>query len=300
MWIDRHSTQLPVKLKEPIFVMNPDLYTSFADRLERVDQCNLCGGTRLSLAAIQPKPPYAIQQCKDCSLLFTSPRVREDMIGELYAGIVSDQKRMERQADSNIRRAQRHYRRLKRCVSGGRLLELGAGDGAFLHVAQRDGWEVAGFDYSKLFIDFARTKYGLELQFGDFIDAKLQPESYNAIAAFQTIEHIYDPRAFFKHCHTLLKPKGVLMLSTPNVLSYPGRKLGIDHWKIPQHVFFFTPRTMLQALRNAGLTPVPGNLNFCSKLEKIMKWDPWSVGGLRSFVRDRVQPRGLFVVARKE
>ena len=280
--------------------MDRKLYLSFADRLEELKRCPLCDGERLALARLQPEAPYGIRQCDDCGILFTSPRVRPDAVGELYAGIVSDPAKLEKRLASNMRRAERHYRRLKRFVRPpGKLLEIGAGDGSFMSCAKRDGWDVTGFEYSQKFIDIARATYGVELGYGDFMSATLAPGSFNAIAAFQTIEHMYDPRAFLRHCHELLAPGGVLMMSTPNVLSYPARNRGIETWKVPQHVFFFTPRTIVFALRDAGFTPFGGQLRMCAALEESLNWKPWNVGSVANVSRDLAQPHGLFAVGRK-
>ena len=181
--------------------MQRQLYLSFAGRLEDVSACPLCEGAQLAPAHLQPEAPYGLRRCEACGMLFTSPRVRPEALGELYAGIVSDRSKIEQRLKSNQRRAQRHYRRLLRYAQPpGRLLEVGAGDGSFLSAAKKGGWDVTGFEYSRNFIDLARSAYDIEMRYGDVMDADLPAGHFNAIAAFQTIEHIYDPRAFLKRC----------------------------------------------------------------------------------------------------
>lgn len=85
-----------------------------------------------------------------------------------------------------------------------RILEIGCGDGWVKAFLLANGWT----DYT-----------GLDLQppadvVGDIRDWRalgLQPASFDAIVAFEVVEHV----PCFEECHALLKPKGVLLVTTP-------------------------------------------------------------------------------------
>ena len=70
-------------------------------------------------------------------------------------------------------------------------------------------------------------------------------DSFDMVASFETIEHIPDYDAFLSEIHRVLKPGGVLVLSTPNGLVTNPDK-GIP--KNPFHVYEFPPDELKRAL----------------------------------------------------
>jgi hypothetical protein len=68
------------------------------------------------------------------------------------------------------------------------------------------------------------------------------------------LEHLYDPIGALLHWRELIKPRGQLVLSVPNIQSldfYLFRK----YWyalQLPTHLFHFTPKTLTQLLQVSG------------------------------------------------
>lgn len=90
------------------------------------------------------------------------------------------------------------------------------------------------------------------------------------------------------------------MLSTPNVLAYGRKRRDVSTWQIPQHLFFFSPRTVVHAVESAGFTVVRRALRIFAALEKRWGWQPWPAGRpLARATRDLFTPFGLYLVARK-
>src|SRR5262249_25582753 len=70
------------------------------------------------------------------------------------------------------------------------------------------------------------------------------------------IEHVLDPIPVLQHARRLLKPNGLLYLTTGNARPFRDRIL---EWRyvIPEiHVSYFEPRTLEAALKCAGFRPV--------------------------------------------
>ena len=266
--------------------------------LETLTACPLCGSPAITNGPDQPKPPFGLMYCQTCAGIFLSPRPRiEDMhnyYDEFYKGEREKSKRQEL-------RAKKHFRRLARTMpTAGDLLEVGAGDGYFLNAAKEAGWRVHGLELSQPRIEQAKRWFDIDLLPQDLLKADLKPASFDAIAMFQLIEHVHDPRAILKRVHELLKPGGVLVLSTPNVLAYGKKKRDVDHWLIPRHLFFFTPGSLVTNAESLGFEVLRSSLRLQSKLELKFGWKPWtSSRTLSGALRNLCTPFALRLVARK-
>jgi 2-polyprenyl-3-methyl-5-hydroxy-6-metoxy-1,4-benzoquinol methylase len=102
----------------------------------------------------------------------------------------------------------------------GRILEAGAGSGAFAHRLKQLGFEVEACDATpELFqapdIPFRRADISRSLPYGD--------ASFDAITCLETIEHLEDQFTFARECARVLAPGGRLLITTPNILGLAAR-----------------------------------------------------------------------------
>jgi 2-polyprenyl-3-methyl-5-hydroxy-6-metoxy-1,4-benzoquinol methylase len=182
----------------------------------------------------------------------------------------------------------------------GRVLDVGAGDGYFLNAAQAAGWQVEGVELSAPRVARAREWFGLTLHSCDLASAPFAAGSFSAVTMLQLLEHLHDPAAVLRRGHELLQPGGLLLLSTPNVLAYARKQRGVDSWRIPRHLFFFSPRTLLQTVEAAGFRVLGHSLPLFSALEERLGWQPWpATAPLARATRDLWTPFGLHLLARK-
>ena len=109
---------------------------------------------------------------------------------------------------------------------GDRILDLGCGSGALCLRLFDRGFEVTGCDGMpeafKLSGSIPFYSTDLNGTFADFF-----PEKFDAIVATEIIEHIENPRNFVRQCRSLLKPKGKLFLTTPNIDSLMSKAIFI-------------------------------------------------------------------------
>lgn len=108
-------------------------------------------------------------------------------------------------------------------VEGDVILDVGCGAGEFAyHIAPRVS-RVVAIDTLETSIEIAKDFFSLpNIDFiaGDLFQMKFPSSSFDCVLFLETIEHVENPMAFLKEFHRLLKPKGFLIISTPNALNY--------------------------------------------------------------------------------
>ena len=99
---------------------------------------------------------------------------------------------------------------------GMRICEIGCGQGSFLESASRAGCVCTGLDINEKAAAKALER-GLDVQTSSLRDHAARNQSaYDAVLAFEVLEHIYDVRSFFHSALSMLRPGGKLVLSMPN------------------------------------------------------------------------------------
>lgn len=140
---------------------------------------------------------------------------------------------------------------------GGRLLDLGCGNGAFLRRARSAGWQAVGVDFDSKAVAAAQ-KLGLDVRLGGVDSLDPGSEQFHVITMSHVVEHVHDPVAVLRSCAALLKPDGLLWLETPNICSVGHDEFG-RHWRglePPRHLVIFSPRAMRHALTAAGFSDI--------------------------------------------
>lgn len=136
---------------------------------------------------------------------------------------------------------------------GGRVLEIGCGNGDLLARLAGLGWQVQGIEPDPKSAAIALAR-GLPVIVGELDDQQFQPDTFDAIIMSHVIEHIGDPVALMRTCRKYLKPDGRLVMLTPNLGSLGHRWFGRNwlHLDPPRHLHLFTPESLALACRQAG------------------------------------------------
>ncbi len=149
--------------------------------------------------------------------------------------------------------ADRLVRHLQRPRGGGRLLDVGCGDGAFLADMSQTGWEVQGLEPDPHAAALAR-KRGVPVTQAPLDEAELEPESFDAVTMSHAIEHLHDPIAALRTCHEVLRPGGTLWVATPNLEARGHALFGRDWIGLdpPRHLVLFSRASLVDAGAQAG------------------------------------------------
>jgi 2-polyprenyl-3-methyl-5-hydroxy-6-metoxy-1,4-benzoquinol methylase len=133
------------------------------------------------------------------------------------------------------------------CNAGGRLLEIGCAYGFFLKEAQKS-FEVHGIELATAAVEACHLA-GLENVHQGVADEKnlARIGQVDVVVMLDVIEHLPDPFETIRLCTKLLKPGGIMLITTGDFGSPVARLTGRS-WRLmtpPQHLWFFTRKSFL-------------------------------------------------------
>lgn len=156
---------------------------------------------------------------------------------------------------------------------GDSVLEAGAGSGAFS--AHLPTCEYVGLDFNPVAVAMASAQ-GRQVRAEAVTDHALaHPARYDVVCAFQTLEHIPDPRGFLAGLSRCLRPGGLLLLSVPNEDSFLGLDTNAVLHLPPHHLTHWTPATLRHAVQEAGCAPL--TLHELGTAPEHLSWHTASV-----------------------
>jgi SAM-dependent methyltransferase len=232
--------------------------------------CPICRSATVSAGeahGLRTSRMFALRRCAACGFAFveepwTHPEIYDDAY---YAGQGSDPFvdyafEFEHPARTirgyewrGIVRAVRHLH-----PAPGKWLDFGCGNGGLVRYVRDLGRDrVFGFD-TGAWADKARAS-GLPILNED--ELAQHDGTFDIVTAVEVIEHIPDPVAVLKRLRRLLKPGGLLFLTTGNLSTAPA-VLGSWYYAFPEvHVSYFSPRALTLALEQSGFAPTcPGRI----------------------------------------
>ncbi|MCR9130767.1 MAG: class I SAM-dependent methyltransferase [Alphaproteobacteria bacterium] len=174
--------------------------------------------------------------CLDCGFVFAARRPDDAFLMAYYRDAHIGHRGGELHFDAEARSAvvRRHVR------SGGRVVEVGANDGAFTAILKDQGFEAFGFDPVEA--DEARD---VAKGFAGSGAGAPQADA-DGVVAYYVLEHVIDPRAWLAELASYLKPGGVLIVEVPNYATHPEDSLNMEH------LLHFTPDSLARMLASCG------------------------------------------------
>jgi SAM-dependent methyltransferase len=198
---------------------------------------------------------YQLFRCTACSLVWLNEPPAKSEIGDHYG---SDYDRTIAVASQSPDHWLPRREELLRLKPGGAVLDLGCGSGGFLATLKGPSWKLYGIEMSQSAANMARSRCGAEVFVGDVLDAPFSPGSFDAITAFNVMEHVYEPNEVLARVAKWLKPDGVFYTMMPNIDS-AGARIFRSYWyalELPRHLYHFSPTTLKMLARSSGLQEV--------------------------------------------
>jgi SAM-dependent methyltransferase len=153
-----------------------------------------------------------------------------------------------------FRRHEVVYQRLAPRCAGREVLEAGCGEGYGADLIAGVARRVVAVDYDQAAVAHVRSRYRrVEVMQANLADLPLPDASMDVVVNFQVIEHLWDQAQFVAECARVLRPSGLLMVSTPNRITFsPGRDTPIN----PFHTRELNAEELTQLLAGAGFSQV--------------------------------------------
>ncbi|PIP47899.1 MAG: hypothetical protein COX14_04940 [Chloroflexi bacterium CG23_combo_of_CG06-09_8_20_14_all_45_10] len=194
-------------------------------------------------------------KCRNCHLIYVNPIEKGSKINEDYSQRKSVDASIIR--ESRLRAAKSQVELIKRYKKGTNLLDIGCGEGFFLFNASRAGYVAKGIELSQDAAAYAKREFSLAIEARAFEERQFPENCFDIVTLWQVLEHLPYPLAILKEVHRILKPGGLLIVSTPDIEGIPARIFRRKWWNIRKlHINQFTTKTLTDILQNAGFKNV--------------------------------------------
>jgi len=194
-----------------------------------------------------------IVRCVKCGLAYARPQepIRSiylkyrDMQDEVY---ISEERGRRMAAKILLKKIERYKR-------GGKILDVGCATGFLLDEAKQRGWQAYGVELSHWAVTYGKEHFNLNIFEGLLKEAEFPPNHFDAIVLMDSLEHLPNPKKTLEELRRILKPNGILCISTPDIDSFLSKILGARWWGIQQsHLYYFSKKTLEKMLDAAGFT----------------------------------------------
>lgn len=251
--------------------------------------CPLCGSSEAREEMTRQK--YRLVRCGVCDLVYSDRlHIPSALYDQCYVEHPFYQAYFRQAKEAHYCRihiawAWRHFFR-HTIPSGARLLDIGCATGTFLLAAKNHGWNPQGLDISQAAVEVARHVSGVEVLVGTLETCGFHGNTFDAVTAWEVLEHLADPRDFLKDIYRLLKPGGTVALSTPNWQSPWERGTKDDNRRPPYHLTFWSAGPIIRLLLDSGFTDVVTREKPIAWAEEVgrLKWIYLPIAIIRSLV----------------
>ncbi len=205
---------------------------------------------------------FVIWQCGQCTLRFTQDVPDEQSIGPYYRSPEyishsNTQKGLVNRLYQKVRKRTLEQKAkfiMSRIGPKGKILDVGAGVGAFLNVMRQKGWDISGVEPDPGARQKALELFQLHLSDSAALH-EFPSQTFDAITMWHVLEHVHALHEYVQLLKSLIVDNGKIFIAVPN---YKSLDEGIYrlHWAaydVPRHLYHFSPKSMEVLLKNHGL-----------------------------------------------
>jgi 2-polyprenyl-3-methyl-5-hydroxy-6-metoxy-1,4-benzoquinol methylase len=202
---------------------------------------------------------YWLVKCSNCGLAYVNLRPNQEEIKAFYPTYYYARFGDREFTSDYLRLMERSFQATLNLFAGykpgGRVLEIGCGDGQFLRYLSANGYEIYGLDFSEHAVRRTRKNTGSgNIFLGTLEEAKYKDGYFDVVCLFEVLEHLSDPLGELREIRRVLKEEGVVAGTVPNFNSLERILLGNCWYGIdfPRHLYHFTKKSINNILSKAG------------------------------------------------
>jgi 2-polyprenyl-3-methyl-5-hydroxy-6-metoxy-1,4-benzoquinol methylase len=229
--------------------------------------CPVCGSPDINpLLTVKDhsvsKEEFVVWQCSRCTLRFTQDVPDENSIAPYYqsADYISHSntdKGLINQAYQRVRQYTLNQKAklvIRNTKPQGKILDIGAGIGAFLNTMKGQGWEISGIEPDEGARNQAKQLFNIDLSGTGELNG-LPHDSFDAITLWHVLEHVHSLHEYVQRLGSLINANGKIFIAVPNYQSLDA-SIYTSSWAaydVPRHLYHFTPRAMEALVQQHGL-----------------------------------------------
>lgn len=237
--------------------------------MKEINECLICGSKQSEPFLVckdytVSQKDFAIRKCKDCGFKFTSPRPEDKDLGHYYkAESYVSHSDTKKGFVNTLYHWVRSYTLIKKLqlvmqhtrLKQGKILDYGAGTGAFLETCKRNKWEALGIEPDETARKVMKEKFSIST-YVSLAEAKQNNSfvGFDVITAWHVLEHVPDLKETIETFRTILKDKGILIVAVPNPGSHDALHYK-EYWAaydVPRHLWHFAPADMIKLCTDGG------------------------------------------------
>ncbi|MBU1922626.1 class I SAM-dependent methyltransferase [Patescibacteria group bacterium] len=218
-------------------------------RENTLKNCRLCKSPLIRF--VLKRDGLCIFRCIDCGVVFLGNDLDDREIKDLY-------KYYGYSAFSNYLspitkiRYEKLLDSFEKYRKNNTIIDVGCGAGYFMLSASNRGWQADGTEISEEAIKLAEEK-GQKVLKGDISDLDLKEKTYDVAVLMELLEHSSNPEQIIKKLSCILRPGGLVYITTPNYNSL-ARRIAGGNWGMfsKEHSFYFTAKGLKRILHKYG------------------------------------------------
>lgn len=207
------------------------------------------------------KGVFKILHCQNCGHRFIASTFTSEMLLDIYSNYyprsnydLEKYKPHEKSSSFSTWLKGEMYSPFLWVTPAARVLDIGCGFGESLGYLQSLNCNAYGVEADENIRRVAEM-FGYKVKVGLFDAADYDADFFDFVTLGQVIEHITDPVRTMHDIATVLKPGGLLIMSTPNADGWGKKLFGKRwvNWHTPYHLQIFSEKSMRIAAEKSGL-----------------------------------------------
>jgi SAM-dependent methyltransferase len=219
---------------------------------KQVILCPICGDKKFE--SIPKLKSHYIVKCMSCGFVFSNRIPWQSELDDVYKNYNYESTTETAETLSKREDIARKLISIKPTLN---VLDVGCGNGAWLDAFRKFRCKTFGTEYNEHQMRVAKSKGHIILEGGLFPQTH-SGDKFDLIIFTEVIEHILNPLPVLNHLNSLLIDGGHIFITTPNFAAIERVALG-EKWDMicyPEHLGYFTPKTLHLGLKNTGFTKV--------------------------------------------